>query len=99
MMEVDQKLALALNKELNRPKVRLINNRQGIFAGSETGQALGGFRNSILDEIERLEGDVARYEQEQENKQSDYGLRSNTPSQVNHSARAFYETVQCYISV
>jgi hypothetical protein len=89
MMEVDQKLALALNKELNRPgsraKVRLINKRQSTLASSEAGRSLGGFRNPILDEIERLDGDVARYEQEQKDKKSDYGLRSNTLSQVSHS--------------
>jgi hypothetical protein len=89
MMEVDEKLALALNKELNRPKVRLINKRRNTFAGSETGQALGGFRNPILDKTERLDGDVARYEQEQEDQKSDYGLRFNAPSQVSHSAISF----------
>jgi hypothetical protein len=93
MMEVDQKLALALNKEPNHPrpraKVRLINKRRSAFADSETGQALGGFRNPILDDIERLDGDVARYEREQEDKKSDYGLRFNAPSQASRSTISF----------
>lgn len=104
MMEVDEKLALALNKELNRPKVRLINKRRNAFAGSETGQALGGFRNPILEDIERLDGDVARYQQEQVD---NYSLRSNASSQVSHSTMILnvrfpqqtYESLQCYNSV
>jgi hypothetical protein len=102
MMKVGQKLALALNKELNRPKVRLINKRQSTFAGSETGHALGGFRKPILED-----DDVARYELEQDDKKREHSLRLNEASQVSHSAGAFnvrlpqctYGTSQCYFSV
>jgi hypothetical protein len=76
MMKVDQKLALALNKELNRPKVRLINKRRNTFADSEAGHA-------------GLDGDVAGYEQEQRDQKSDHGLRSNAASQVSHYSITF----------
>jgi hypothetical protein len=89
VVKVDQKLALALNKELNRPKGRLINKQRNTLADSKTGNVLGGFRNPILDDIERLDGDVARYEREQEDKKSDYDLRSNALSQVSHFAITF----------
>jgi hypothetical protein len=95
-MDLDEKVALALNRELNHPssraKVRLINKRQSTFpdqSATETGSSVGESRSPILDEMKRLDSEVASYEQEQEDRISGDSLQSTQPSQVSSSTTSF----------